>query len=184
MLNQRVKLINKSNASYLAIACNTAHILLPNLQAVSKLPFVSMIEETVKQVNQDSMKKIGLLSTPSTIKYGLYQDALKEYGISYVIPSQKQIAILEKIIRNTLSGKLFKSDTTQLEKIADDLKKKGAEGIILGCTELPLVFPKEYSLPVYNSVEILAMALLRKYYKKPGVSSYDTPGKLRHTWCG
>lgn len=168
MLNERVQFINKSNASYLAIACNTAHILLPNLQVVSKIPFVSMIYEVTRKVNQDGMKKIGLLGTSSTIKYGLYQDALKEYGISLVIPSQQQIAILEKIIRNVLSGKLFKDDGIQLKKISDDLKKKGAEAIILGCTELPLVFPKKYSLPVYNSVKILAIALLRKYYLRNG----------------
>lgn len=65
-----------------------------------------------------------------------------------------------------LGGKLLKGDTVQLEKIANDLTSRGAEAIILGCTELPLVFPKKYSLPVYkNSVEILAMALLRRYYE-------------------
>lgn len=157
-------MVNKSNAGCVAIVCNTAHVLLPDLQKVSKVPFISMIEEVVKQVNKDGMKKIGLLGTPSTIKYGLYQDALKKYGISTEIPSQKQIIMLERAIRNVLSGKILEVDAKQLEKIANNLKLKGAEAVILGCTELPLVFPKRYPLPVYNSVKILAMALLRKYY--------------------
>lgn len=164
MLKIRVKDANKLNISCVSIACNTAHILLPQLQSVSKAPFISMIDETVKEVHIDKRKKVGLLSTPSTIKYGLYQSALNKYGISTVIPSDKQIKTLEIIIRNVLKGKMLTKDSQNLEKIADDLSAKGAEAIILGCTELPLVFPKKYSLSVYNSVEILAHALLRKYY--------------------
>lgn len=165
MLQQKVKLINKSNAFCLSIACNTAHILLPELQKVSRIPFISMIDETTGQVHKDDIIKVGLMGTPSTIKYGLYQKSCSNYGISVITPSGRQIKKLEKIIRNVLSGKKIAEDSGSLMRIADDLRTKGAEGIILGCTELPLVFPKKYSLPVYNSVEILAMALLRKYYE-------------------
>lgn len=167
MLKQKISLIDKNSTLCMSIICNTAHILLPELQAASKVPFVSMIEETAKQIHKDKRTKIGLLGTPSTIKYGLYQDALKKYGIFTELPSKKQMTILERIIRNVLCGKLFKSDTRQLEKIANSLKTRGGEAIILGCTELPLVFPKEYPLTIYNCLEILAMALLSKYYKKP-----------------
>lgn len=164
MLKQRVKLVNNSNASCLSIACNTAHVLLPKLKKISKVPFVSMIEETAKQVHKDGRKKVGLLGTPSAIKYCLYQEVLKKYGISAIIPSDKQLIILERIIRAVLSGKILKNDAKQLEKITNGFQTIGAEAIILGCTELPLVFPKKYFLPVYNCVEILAIALLRKYY--------------------
>lgn len=164
MLKQRVKLLNKSNASYLSIACNTAHVLLPELQKVSEIPFVSIIDETAKQVHLNGKRKVGLMGTPSTIRYSLYQIALSQYGVSVVVPSEKQIMIIEKVIRNVLKGKRDTKDRRSLTKIADNLILKGAEGIILGCTELPLVFPKRYSLPIYNSLEILAMALLKKYY--------------------
>ncbi|MBI2018166.1 amino acid racemase [Candidatus Daviesbacteria bacterium] len=162
MLKQRVKLIR--NASCISIACNTAHILLPQLQMISKIPFVSMIDETVKQVSGDGIKKVGLMGTPLTIKYGLYQIALSKHGISTVIPSSGQIAILARIIRNVIKGKILTSDRECLKKIADNLKVSGAEAIILGCTELPLVFSKNYTLPVYNSVEVLAKKLLQTYY--------------------
>lgn len=165
ILKQRVKLINKSNAGCVSIACNSAYILLPELQKVSKIPFISMIDETVRQVYENGKMKIGLMGTPSTIKYGLYQKSCSKFGISVIVPSLRQIKKLEKIIRNVLSGKKITEDSGSLMRIADDLRTKGAEGIILGCTELPLVFPKTYPLPVYNSVEILAMALLKKYYE-------------------
>lgn len=165
MLLQTVELVNKSNAAYLSIACNTAHILLPALQKVSKKSFISMIDEVAEHVNKDTRTKIGLLGTPSTIKYGLYQKALAKYDISVVVPTQKQILTLEKVIRNVLAGEKYVSDQKKLRNIANSLVKHGAEGIILGCTELPLIFPVGYSLPVYNSLEILAEALLRKYYR-------------------
>lgn len=168
MLKQRVKLVNKDDVSCISIACNTAHVLLPELQKVSKIPFVSMVDEVVKKVKIDGKKNVGLMGTPSTIQYGLYQTALNKYGISVLVPSKRQIKMLEKIIRNVLKGKTIAEDSKSLPKIADDLRIKGAEGIILGCTELPLVFPKRYSLPIYNSVEILAMELLRRYYVEGG----------------
>ena len=75
-------------------------------------------------------------------------------------------ALLEKIIRNVLRGKIAEQDRQKLVSVSDSLKQRGAQAIILGCTELPLIFPEKYVLPVYNSVEILAMALLQKYYKQ------------------
>lgn len=164
MLKQRVVLVKDCNVSCISIACNTAHILLPALQAVSKVPFVSMIEEVVKKVEIDGKKIVGLMGTPSTIQYGLYQTALSKYGISVLVPSRRQLTVLEKIIRNVLAGKILERDTKKLKEIGDSFIAKGSEAIILGCTELPLVFPRRYSLPVYNCVEILAMALLQKYY--------------------
>lgn len=166
MLREKVKLINNDNALCISIACNTAHILLPKLQKVTKTPFVSMIEETAKKVHQDGKNRIGLLATPSTIKYGLYQEVLSQQRITTIIPSKQQIRKIEVIIRNVLKGKLFKKDNDNLKEIADDLINKGAEAIVLGCTELPLIFPKKFNLPVYNSLESLAEKLLQIYYEK------------------
>jgi aspartate racemase len=166
ILRRAVIQLNNSNLLCLAIACNTVHVLLKDLQPISRAPFVSIIDEVVNQISKDKLSKVGLLATPSTIKYFLYQKALKSSQISVIIPSKKQQGYSEKIIRNVLKGKLLKSDTERLVVIANSLMRKGAEGIILGCTELPLIFPKKYSSPVYNSVEILAMALLQKNYKQ------------------
>jgi len=165
MLSERVQQLNKLDISCLSIACNTAHVLLNDLQKNSDVPFVSMIDEVAQIVNDSNHKTVGLLGTPSTIRYQLYQKALEADGILTIIPNTKQIKTLEQIIRNILAGELLIQDTKKLTKIADSLKNKGVEGIILGCTELPLVFPSNYPLPVYNSVEILALALLRRYYK-------------------
>lgn len=166
MLKQRVIQLTNCNVSYFGIACNTAHVLLDRLQSVSASPFVSMIDEVTRQIEKDNLRKIGLLAPPSTVKYGLYQEALKRIGVDTIIPTEQEQSFFENIVNNVLEEKILLKDQKQLVLIANSLKRRGAEGIILGCTELPLVFPKRYSLPVYNPVEILAMALLKKYYAK------------------
>ncbi|KKQ33678.1 MAG: Aspartate racemase [Candidatus Nomurabacteria bacterium GW2011_GWA1_37_20] len=166
MLKRRAIQLHSFDILCLVIACNTAHILIEELQSVSKIPFISMINEVAKQVNRDRINKVGLMATPSTIKYALYQKALKIKGVNTIIPKRKEQALLEKIIRNVLRGKIAEQDRQKLVSVSDSLKQRGAQAIILGCTELPLIFPEKYVLPVYNSVEILAMALLQKYYKQ------------------
>lgn len=173
MLKTRVAMLNKLEISSISIACNTAHILMPELKKVSKVGFISMIDEVVAKIAEQKIGTIGIMGTPSTIKYKLYQDPLEEKGIKVILPDSTQIQTLEEVIRNVIAGKLLKSDTQKLLKIADYLRKHGAEGVILGCTELPLVFPKKYSWPIFNSTLVLAEALLEKYYhpKKTGGNS-------------
>lgn len=160
-LKRRVKLLSSMNISKVAIACNTAHIMLDDLQSVTEIKFVSIIEEVAKQVKASRLNKVGLMATPSTIRFGLFQQALSKFNLDVVIPTKKEQLILEKVIRNVLSGKKFKGDILQLTLIANSFKRKGAKGIILGCTELPLVFPKKPSIPVFDCLVILADALLR-----------------------
>ncbi len=165
MLGDSVKKFNNMDVSFLCVACNTAHIMLPELEKISKVSFISMIDEAVEKINQSKTKKVGILGTSSAINSKLYQKALYKYKIEFIIPNNKQQEVLDKIIRNVLAGKIERKNRKQLMSIADSLRFQGAGGIVLGCTELPLIFPLEYPILVYNSVEILSMALLRKYYE-------------------
>jgi len=81
MLRSRTKKLNKFDLSCLAIACNTAHILLPELQVISKTPFISIIEEVSKAVDESKLRKVGILGTSQTIKSGLYQKSLEKLDI-------------------------------------------------------------------------------------------------------
>lgn len=165
ILRKRVRFLNQIKPSYLAIACNTAHILLADLQSVSKAPFISLIDEVTNSVAKAKLKKVGILGTPVTIRSGLYQRALQKLGIEFIKPSEIELRILEGIIRKVIAGLASRKDKALLLVIANRLRKRGAQGIILGCTELPLIFPKKQKFPVFDSLEILAEALLRNHYK-------------------
>ncbi len=168
ILKARVKNIENFNPACFAIACNTAHIMLDDLQKVTKVPFVSIIDEVAKTVDLAQVKRVGLLGTPVTIKSALYQKALDKQKIKVITPTKNEQAIVEKVIWNVLAGKIDDADRQSLLLVAESLGKRGAEGIILGCTELPLIFPKNSPLPVFDSIDILARALLMKAFSKGG----------------
>lgn len=165
ILKERIKLLSNLNISSFAIACNTAHVMFDELQSTSKKEFVSIIDEIVDKVSKKKIAKVGLLASPSTIKFGLFDNAFQEFNIDVIIPTEREQERLEKIIRRVIRGRILESDQLNLILIADSLKRRGATGIILGCTELPLVFPKKFTIPVFNSLEILANALLLKFHE-------------------
>lgn len=164
ILKNRVVTLSKFEVSYFGIACNTAHILLEDLAEVSEIPFVSMIDEVVRVVYSKGLQKVGLLATSSTINAGLYQISAKKLGIDVIIPTEIQIHSIEKIIKKVISGELKKNDSIEVADIVISLQKRGAKGIILGCTELSLIFPKTFTLQTFDSLEILAEELLKKVY--------------------
>lgn len=163
ILRRRIDILKVLNISSFAIACNTAHIMFDELQAKDSR-FVSMIDEVVKRVSEKKLTKVGLLASPSTLRFGLFEHPLDELNIEIILPTKREQETIEMIIRNIISGKKLQSDKEKLTLIANTLKSRGAQGVILGCTELPLIFPKKFSLPIFNCLEILASALLRKFH--------------------
>jgi len=166
MLRERIKIMNLFNPTCFAVACNTAHIMLDDLQVFAKSPFISLIDEVSRQVKKARIKKVGLLATPMTLRSELYQVALKKLGIRVVIPNTDELIELESVIRRVIAGTDTFRDAQILESITRSLNMLGARGIILGCTELPLIFPKDFSLPVFDSIDILARALLATSYQE------------------
>jgi len=158
LLVDRTKKLVKFGAKTLAIACNTAHLLLPQVSKVKGAHFISMIDEVVTQSRKLRLKRIGLLATPTTIKMKVYQSKLK--GIfTPLVEDQNRFEI---IIRDVISGKTTKNQINFLENSTKSfIEVNNLDGIILGCTELPLVFPKEkFIIPILDSLEILAEALI------------------------
>lgn len=162
MLRQRIEKLNAFSPTCFGIACNTAHIFLEELRLVADASFVSVIDEVALAVRRNRLKKVGLLATPTTIRSKLYQRELGELGIEIVMPNVEDLIGLERIIRKILAGKNRSTDLKILIAIAEKLHARDAQGVILGCTELPLIFPREFSVPVFSSIDILANALLHK----------------------
>lgn len=165
MLKSRVRYLSQLPMSCTGLACNTAHTTLVDLNQISNVPFVSMPDEVANHAKKKKYQSIGLLATPTTVYSGIYQTALAKVGIKTVSPNYDQVEELGSLIGLVVAGK-FKPPKKRLLIIADSLKKKKIDALVLGCTELPLVFPKNYSLPVLDSLNILAQTLLKRYYQK------------------
>ncbi len=162
MLKEKVKVMNKMRVSLVVMACNTAHLMFDDLQSISKAPLVSMIEEVAGVINQQKLSKVGVLASPNSIKSCLFERALQKRGIAIIIPNENEEKELERIIRKVIVGQAKACDSQKLVIIANSLGQRGAEGIILGCTELPLIFPTKFNLPVFDSIKITAERLLRE----------------------
>lgn len=166
MLKKRVKDLENLDVSCFAIACNTAHILLPTLEAISAKPFVSMIDAVASNVANRRLRTVGLMATPTTINSRLFQRAFKKFGVVTILPSINQISDMERVIRKVIAGNNSQADSQKLATIANSLKTKGAETIILGCSELPLAFPKSFPIPILDSIEVLSRAILTRFFTR------------------
>jgi len=165
MLIESAKSLSSAGATRLCIGSNTVHILLEKLQSQTDVPFISMIVLVANECVNRGFKKVGLLGTPVLVGSGLYQKALEEKSIETVLPSEDQLKVVESLIRNVIAG--FQSSQTKNEYIGvlNDMFSKGAEAIILGCTELPLAVNYEaLGDRTLNSDEILAKGIVDYYY--------------------
>ncbi len=180
ILEDRVRRLTAFGATMITMACNTACILADRLQRQTDVPFVSVVEEVVKEVSRGAQRVL-LLASPTSLRLGLYQMALARHNFPYIVPKSRDYQELEFIIRGVLSGEdrgLLMRKITKLVAGYREIEK--IDGVVLGCTELPLVFPVNYDLPVYNSLSILANTILKQYYTKPS-GAYRSPSRTIRT---
>lgn len=165
MLKFRILKMNHFGVKSIGMICNTGHILYKDLSKISKSKFYSMINLVAAEAANRKLLKVGVLATPTTIKANLYGDALAKMGIKTVYPENKSIKLHESIIRNVISGADGEVDLNNLvQSTKTFINQNKLDGIILGCTELPLVFPKEKFTNVIDCMDVLADKLLEKYY--------------------
>jgi aspartate racemase len=129
-------------ADFLIISCNTAHYYCSDLRNSVSIPIMSMIEETVKEAKRQGIKTAGLLATDGTLGSGVYTEQLKEGGIAVVEPAgEMQRHVMELIYQGVKAGN-SRYDINGFLKVLDELESRGAETLILGCTELPIAFSR------------------------------------------
>lgn len=165
MLIDAVKSLVVSGSTRLCIGSNTVHILLEDLKQQTDVPFISMIELVADRCAQNGFKKVGVLGTPVLIQSNLYTKELERKGIEAINPTAKQLRIVEIIIRHVIAGTRDGNQKNAYIATLNDLFSKGAEAIILGCTELPLAVNYEaLGNRTINSDEVLAEGIVDYYY--------------------
>jgi aspartate racemase len=147
-----LKILEKAGAELVAVPCLTAHYFFPELRNKTKLKLINLIEESARWIknNLQEVNSVGLLATEGTIASGLFQKALSCRGFDLVIPSPDTQKLIMKAIygnKGIKAGFLGVGPTRLLKQAAKELIQIGAEAIIAGCTEIPLVL-KPGSLPV------------------------------------
>lgn len=159
MLATMAERLEAAGADFLVLVCNTAHGWLDRAQQRVSIPFVSIIDETVRVIGTryPNVKNVGILATPACLELGLYQDALENAGLTALPVEDASRKELMMLIDRVKAGEQDKAVSNGMATIARSLIEQGADAIIAGCTEIPLVLhAPQLTVPLINSTDELA----------------------------
>jgi len=160
--------LKNAGADFGLIATNTMHKVFKQVADIVDLPLINIIDETALRARELGLNSLGLLGTKYTMSDGFYQERLSKFDIDSLVPNAEQQEVIHKIIVEELVRGIFleKSKNRTIE-IIQDLVSRGAKGIILGCTEIPLLIKKEdFDIQLLDTARIHSEAALRAAINK------------------
>ncbi len=159
MLSNDAKSIEKAGADFLLICTNTMHKVATDIENSIQIPLLHITDATAEELIKNGIKKAGLLGTAFTMEEEFYKERLeKKYGLQVITPSKKDREIIHKIIYNELClGKIKEDSKKEYLRIINELEKNGAEGVILGCTEVGLLVKQsDTDIKLFDTTQIHA----------------------------
>lgn len=162
-MSQAAQRLEKAGAEYIVICTNLMHKVAPFVQASVSVPLIHMVDSVAKEIQKRKMTKVGLLGTIFTMEEDFYSmKLLEDYGIETIIPDIPDRNEVSRVIYEELCCGIIKESSKQKYlEIIDKMKNNGAQGIILGCTEIPLMLT-DSSLSLFNTTKIHAMSVVEK----------------------
>ena len=156
--------LERGGADFIVLCTNTMHKLADQIIANVNIPFLHIADATAEKITEVGIKKIGLLGTRFTMEHDFYKGRLIEkYGLDVLIPNEADRAIIHRVIYEELvQGKILNSSREEYKRIMETLIAQGAEGIILGCTEIELLLQEEDgNIPLFPTTSIHAIAAVK-----------------------
>lgn len=163
LLLQACERLKKAGAQAIVLCANTAHLYADQLEQAVGLPLISIITETAKAVKAQQLRTVGLLGTQFTMEMDFYRGQLEAAGLQVLIPDgQETRNYIQHVVKEELGrGEINPISRERFIRIAGALVQAGAEGIILGCTEIPLLIgQQDFSFPVFDTTQIHAAAIV------------------------
>lgn len=150
--------LENAGADFIVICTNTMHKVAPQIQNRIGIPIIHIAEATADELKKQNVSKVALLGTKYTMTQDFYKDKLISAGIKVLFPDKHGIEAVNDIIYNELVlGIISESSKAKYLRIIDALSKRGAQGVILGCTEVGLLIgQKDTELPVFDTTQIHA----------------------------
>ena len=150
--------LEKAGADFIVICTNTMHKVINQIKEKISIPILHIAEMTAEKILEKGLKNIALLGTKYTMEQDFYKSKLIEKGINVIIPDKNDIEIINEVIYDELCLGTINSDSKKkFLEIVDKLRSKGAEGIILGCTEIGLLIKNaDTDVPLFDTAIIHA----------------------------
>jgi len=165
LLLDAARRLKAAGATCLVLGANTLHQYAEKLERDVSLQVIHIAEATGRAIKANNFTKAGLLGTRQTMEMDFYKEKLKGFGIKTLLPPSDDRAYIDGAIRSELLKDIFLPETnTRFLKIMDELHKKGAQCIILGCTEIPLLVKQDQiGIKLFDTLEIHAGAIVDYY---------------------
>jgi aspartate racemase len=154
--------LEKAGAECVAVCTNTMHLVADRIIQALSVPFIHIADPTAQKIKEDGLTKVGLLGTHFTMEQPFYAERLREkFGINVIIPDEADREIVHQTIFGELCvGRRLPESQRHFQRIIRKLADRGAQGVLLGCTEISLLIGRDDSvLPIYDTTEIHAHAL-------------------------
>lgn len=164
LLLKACKSLEKSGAEAIVLCANTAHAVSDRLEKEIALLIIHVVTATAKEINKLGLKKVGLLGTKFTMEMDFYFDKLAENNIEAIVPFlQEDRDFIQQTLKEELGRGIISEQTKKAYlSIINELIENGAEGIILGCTEIPLLLSQDdISVPVFDTTKIHSEAAVK-----------------------
>lgn len=164
-LNNSIDILIKAKVDFIGIACNTVHAFHNELSNSCPVPILNIIDIVSKKVIERNFKSVGVLSSETTKSLGLYNNKFASLGVKVFATKDNEQSVINKVILNIMSGEQLKTDKTKIKKISNRMISEGADAIILGCTELPLLVRNiDSDITYLSSTEVLAEEIINMAY--------------------
>lgn len=169
MMIETAQNLERAGADFIVIPCVTAHHFIQQLRKGISIPVISIIDEVAKEMERSlpGIKRTGLIATTGTIRTGMFQDRLRDIGVEVLVPQPED---QENLVMSAIFGEsgikagfISSENRGKILKASKALIENGAQGIIGGCTEVPLVVQqRDMEVPFFDSLNILALAAIRQ----------------------
>jgi aspartate racemase len=160
ILVRAARRLEEGGAGCILIGTNTMHKLAAEVQAAVQVPLLHIADVTAHAIRSQGLRTVGLLGTRFTMEQPFYAQRLAHHGVSCVVPGEVERAEVHRIIFEELCrGQCLESSRRTLQEICQGLAAQGAQGVVLGCTELPLILREgDVALPLFDTATLHAMA--------------------------
>lgn len=160
VLSAAAKKLESAGADFILICTNTMHKVVPQIQAQISVPIVHIADATAEELKRRNIRKVALLGTKYTMTQDFYKARIQDQGIQVLVPDPAEIETVNRVIYDELClGEIRDASRQAYVRIIERLGDRGAEGVILGCTEIGLLIDQsDTTLPVFDTTQIHARA--------------------------
>ena len=156
-LVSKAKQLEGGGADFIIVATNTMHRVAPQIEAAVEIPLIHIVDVAAEEIKKQGITRVGILGTKPVMQASFYRDRFKQHNIELIAPAQQQLDIIDTIIFDELDRLIIKDESRRIYvEIMQELREQGAQGIVLGCTEIDLlVKPHDFpDLPLFDTTAL------------------------------